>query len=102
MTKDGCTVARSDFYPVARERHCFRGQVKAVQWDDLLADNHPRRRSVVSNGIRKFDLPLCAPAVNELERRADAACCCQDGIDGGTWPLSVFGKPASDLRLDAR
>src|SRR5712691_6868575 len=69
MAKYGCTVARSDFYPVllplpasnASERHRLRSEVETIQRDDRLADNHPRRRSVVSDGIRKFDLPLCDP-----------------------------------------
>src|SRR5438105_6818 len=65
----------------------LRKEVETVQWDDLLADNHSRRRSVVSNGIRKFDLPLCDPAVNEFQCRADAACCCQDSSNGDAWPL---------------
>src|SRR5205823_8824792 len=64
-SKDGCTVTRSDFYPVASECYRFHGEVETVQWDDLFADNHPCRRSVVSDGIRKFDLPLGDPAVNE-------------------------------------
>src|SRR5438874_8192755 len=108
MAKYGCTVARADFYPVllplpasnASERHGFRSEVETIQRDDLLAENHPCRRSVVSDGIRKFDLPLCDPAVNEVQRRADPACCGQDSINGDTWTLQVLGEPERDLRLD--
>src|SRR6266581_7271504 len=92
MTKYGCTVARSDFYPVASERHRLRSEVETIQWDDLFTDNHPRRRSVISDSIRKFDLPVGDPAVNELQRGADAACCRQDSINVDAWPFKSLAS----------